>query len=253
MDRRFWQVMLRFPLATIRRLAALNLGVLRDARAVPSLVRALQDSHPRTREASTDALGLIGDRSAVFDLVQRLTDEDWNVRRVAAAALGQIEDSRASAGLVRLLDDTDLVDDPGLVYAAVNALGQIGGPSAVEALAGRLNDESAEMRWQVTQALAGLKDSRSFDPLIEVLRHPEMLARLRINDSLAASFVARERATQASYLRGMAAYHLGFSLEDPRALEPLMTAYGEARGESWEDRSRKSTILEAIRRLRDLD
>gem|GEM_PF-6181531 len=70
--------------------AAGKLGLLRDARAVSALVRALKDPSKRVRGNAAWALGEIGDRSAVPALTDTLNDEDPITRQDAAMALGKI-------------------------------------------------------------------------------------------------------------------------------------------------------------------
>jgi arylsulfatase A-like enzyme/HEAT repeat protein len=73
------------------RLIVLSLGKLRDARAVPGLLKHLPEV--QNRREMVDALGDIGDRAARDALVQRLhSDEYVPVRVQAAAALAKLGD-----------------------------------------------------------------------------------------------------------------------------------------------------------------
>ncbi len=62
----------------LRRNAAVALGNLKDARAVPALVRALADGDPIVRGHAAWALGQIGGRNAQAALRTRLAGEDDN-------------------------------------------------------------------------------------------------------------------------------------------------------------------------------
>ena len=75
---------------TTRLIAAEQLGLIKDRRAVPELIRALKDESKIMRCYVTEALGEIGDASAVPHLIEALKDEGVNVRLEAAGALGNI-------------------------------------------------------------------------------------------------------------------------------------------------------------------
>jgi arylsulfatase A-like enzyme len=75
-----------------------KLGVLRDRRAVPALLRHLPEV--QNRREMVDALGDIGDPRVAPTLVERLaTDEYVTVRAQAAAALGKVGGPAAVVGL----------------------------------------------------------------------------------------------------------------------------------------------------------
>lgn len=79
--------------------AALLLGKVRDARAVPALIRSMRDDHKdEVRENAAFALGLIGDPSARPYLeVAAQSDSKRKVREAAMKALGMIDQAAASA------------------------------------------------------------------------------------------------------------------------------------------------------------
>jgi uncharacterized protein YwqG len=73
------------------------LGQIRDERAVPVLIEALQDEAREVRAAAAQALGQIGDERAVDALVEALADADC--AQVATWALEQIGGVRAEKAL----------------------------------------------------------------------------------------------------------------------------------------------------------
>lgn len=73
--------------------AAVALGNIGDATAVPALVEALKDEESYVRRSAAVALGNIRDATAVPALVETLKDEDGEVRRSAAEALERIGNS----------------------------------------------------------------------------------------------------------------------------------------------------------------
>lgn len=112
----------------VRRYLALALGRLGDARAVPVLLAAVQDTGP---EADSETL--------IFSI--------W--------ALGAIRDPAALGDLVRLAS----VEDAGVRKAAVYALGAIPGEAAQVRLRESLQDGVADVRWNAALALARRGDA----------------------------------------------------------------------------------------------
>ena len=63
------------------------------AKAVPDLVRCLDDSSPLVRQSAAEALGAIGTpaRPALPRLIRAADDEDETVRVAATGAISRIE------------------------------------------------------------------------------------------------------------------------------------------------------------------
>lgn len=68
------------------------MGLLRDRRAVPSLVKLLSAKSPALRAEVADLLGLAGDDSAAGPLRALLRDPDAEVRKSALSALNLLDD-----------------------------------------------------------------------------------------------------------------------------------------------------------------
>jgi HEAT repeat protein len=95
-----------------------KLGVLRDPRAVPALLRHLPEV--QNRREMVDALGDIGDPRVGPVLAERLrSDEYVTVRAQAAVALGKIGGPAATAGLQWALRHER---EPSVLAAARSAL-----------------------------------------------------------------------------------------------------------------------------------
>lgn len=77
--------------------AAVSLGRLGDARAVPPLIRALADRSPVVRGVAASALGHIGDARAIAPLERLLSDPSDAVRARAREALQTIREKQARA------------------------------------------------------------------------------------------------------------------------------------------------------------
>jgi hypothetical protein len=75
------------------------------ARAVPLLVKRLDDEHPGARAAAAVGLGDLEATEAVTALLVRVEDDNPHVRQMALNALGEIGDTRALPRLRRALGD----------------------------------------------------------------------------------------------------------------------------------------------------
>lgn len=82
-----------------------TLGKMRSKKAVPILLRLLEDIKRDIRIASAKALGDIGEISSIKPLLGRsMEDSDVNVRKAAIEALGMIRAKEAFEPLVQLLE-----------------------------------------------------------------------------------------------------------------------------------------------------
>jgi HEAT repeat protein len=134
----------------VRRETAYALGQTRSRTAVVALATALaRDKEVGVRGAAAVALGQIGDASAVPILTEaigrriartgflnritfRRTEENEFVRRSAAVALGQIKSRTAVPALIGVLANERAGDD--VRREAARALGLIGDPAAIPSL-----------------------------------------------------------------------------------------------------------------------
>ena len=94
------------------------------------------------------------DPRLVGPVVKLLNDPDWWLRITACETLAKIKDERVVPHLVKALDDRETR------WAAIDALGVIGGEQALRALVSLLNDERAEVRMEVLQACGRSTDPR---------------------------------------------------------------------------------------------
>ena len=149
------------------------LSVIRDSRAVPSLIHLLSDPGSEVRWEAAIALGEINDPASTASLVQALRDPDKYVRYGAASALQKSgwkpasDEERAfhSVGLqewqavrqigepaIPALSRVLLDRDSGVRMQAIEILGSIGNRKAVPVLMRSLADENAEVRWKAVLA-----------------------------------------------------------------------------------------------------
>lgn len=133
------------PDAEVRRAAvgALGLGQGHDAQVQPALLGALQDPIWRVREEAAATLGKLKLPEAVAPLIQSLPDAYWQVRQLAARALGRLKAVAAVEPLVTHALQHEIAN---LRREASVALGEIGHPSALPALAISAQDADPEVR-----------------------------------------------------------------------------------------------------------
>ncbi len=140
-----------------REAAANALAWMGDARAVASLVGALQDRDSQVRSRAAFALGWIRDAQAVPALIDTLYDSDMEVRLQAVVSLGWIRDHRAVQPLIDML----LNENEWMIYAAVEALGDIGDARAIKPLSITMNKASIQFQQAARDALRKLNTPAS--------------------------------------------------------------------------------------------
>lgn len=158
----------------LRENAIVDLGDMRDSRAVEPLSRILitpDNSHAfayRPRKFSAEALGKIGDVHALPALLVGAEDIHPLVRQAVAEALGKLHDPQALAPLMLLLKD----ENKDVRLASVVALGELGRTTEISAkpFLDLLADSSDELRILGKQIFLALADS-GVDALIEGLAH----------------------------------------------------------------------------------
>lgn len=117
-------------------------------KAVPFLIKALQDNEESTRRKASWALIKIGD-PAVMPLIGSLNDVNEHTRSRAAQILGWLGDARAVTPLVWTLKD----EFPLVVSSAAWALGRIGNPKTLLALKACINDKNEYVRENAIEAM----------------------------------------------------------------------------------------------------
>ncbi|HAW52815.1 MAG TPA: hypothetical protein DCX54_10895 [Flavobacteriales bacterium] len=126
----------------LKELAAWNLGLIGDERAVKFLVSSIVKRDPCCIEKATIALGRIGSGESIPALINLLLDYgldvDWPyLRSYAALSLGRIKSEKAIPVLVKVLKDKSR----SVRANAVKALGIVAGKSVKNHLLPLLDDE----------------------------------------------------------------------------------------------------------------
>jgi len=190
--------------------AVLVLDHLRDSRSLDPLRDVLGHPDINVVQAALLAMGRLGDARAHADIVRFLGGDPW-LQMAAIRALGHLRSQKAVARLEKLL--SDLLVGP----IAAEALAQIGGPRALQAL-GR---HWMEFREDIdTEPFL----SQLACTAITMKKPPELRAGARA--SIGAELDSADEATKLSAARCLLS--LGAGPEDQKSLEVLIAASGES-------------------------
>jgi HEAT repeat protein len=110
----------------MRLLAALGLGMLRDAKAIKDLIRLLNDRDPSVNRAAILALTAIGDKAGLEAVASLLLTGDDGIRRSTAEALTNFPEEGYPT-----LEEGSAVDDARVRRAAVYGLARVRQPWAI--------------------------------------------------------------------------------------------------------------------------
>ncbi len=190
--------------ASTRANAAADLGLIRAAEATSALLKAMEDSDVRVRQAAVWALGQAGTPATLRGLVHLLGDKNLIVahraqevlaergREVADAILGYAETTSSRSGRLaaialigwlRLTNGASLLHgfmgslDPEVRVKTVKAAAAIGDPAFLEPFHDRLDDSSWPVRCQAAKGLSLFGSPQSVPRLIAALRDPEWWVR----------------------------------------------------------------------------
>lgn len=152
-------------------------------------IQALKDKDKNVRKQAVVDLGMIRDPRAVKPLIKAMKDEDKDVRSMAIVALGNIG-KPAVEPLIQALKDEDDLFRKGVIMS----LAAIGKP-AIESLSFALMDEDKNVRKQAAMSLGamtlgitmgGIEPAEVADPLIQVLKDEDKDVRTEAIGGLAA-------------------------------------------------------------------
>ncbi|MDR4507870.1 MAG: HEAT repeat domain-containing protein [Candidatus Brocadiaceae bacterium] len=165
----------------VRIFAVKELAKIKDPSIPEMLMSAISDTQEEVRIEVVQALGTLGSEKAVQILISALSDESLAVREKAAKALGQREKQDAVDALLSALHVNSNVS---VVYAIIEALGQIGNPKSVDHVITFLSHEKPNIRECTAAALGNFRDSRAVEPLITALSDDQERVRWYAADSL---------------------------------------------------------------------
>jgi len=192
----------------VRIASAEALGHLRDARALPALVRAtLRDPVAQVRAQAAGALGRVGDPLAVDALVGALADPDFGTRIVALEALETVRPPdtapieralrdhnaevrrRAALALERVGWLDRCVEDLGsedraVARRATARVLELGRAGLVDGISAHLYHPRFAVRARIVECLGDLGDHRAGPPLLAVADDPSWPVRARLAEAL---------------------------------------------------------------------
>ena len=201
--------------------AARALGEIGDLKAVLPLIEALNNKGYRHAALS---LGKLKDKRAVVPLISRLKSNDWAMRGTAALSLGRIGDKRGTIPIINALKRKDWKGSAE-IWWAVEALGEINDPRAVDILISIVNEHNEAFGWYAVVALGKYNTTRAISTLVNELNNTR-------NDDEAHTALKKHKNTIMIepliqmlkdgnlYGRENAAKLLGF-MRAPRAIQQL--------------------------------
>jgi HEAT repeat protein len=158
----------------VRRAAIEHLPFIEDSRVIPALVDSLADASPRLRGAAARAFGYVESGIALSHLLAALDDSDPWVRYFAARSIGR----HARDEGLDLLGRVAQSDAAGFArVAAIEAIGQIGGPRAVAILTPLTAAEDRDLSRAALVALGATRHPDALPPLLAALRSPDISRR----------------------------------------------------------------------------
>jgi HEAT repeat protein len=142
--------------------AAVALGKIRDPRAVPHLIKILNDEGylPQLQGASADALGKIGDKSVVDELIKAL--ENKKIQREVITSIGTLGNPKGVEHLLKIFRAED--SSTPLRALIIESLGNLGDYSASEDIIKSLKKEQLKIPGLI--ALGKMREEKAI-PLIE--------------------------------------------------------------------------------------
>lgn len=138
------------PNEQVRCAAIEHLPYLDDDRVFDVLSRAIKDETPKVRAAAARALGNMDNPQVVTDLTAGLSDEDVWVRYFSARALGRCRTDDSIAVLENLIENERFNH---VRIAALDSLGQIGGPRVAGIVNALVDDVDPDVRHAAREAL----------------------------------------------------------------------------------------------------
>jgi hypothetical protein len=138
----------------IKGIAAESLGEIGDPKAIPSLLKLLNDEDIRenVRLSASGALAKIGQEEVAKFVLTLLKSPKWYDREEAVELIGRLRIKGSLEMLLSALEERHVF----VRRSAVRALGELKDPSAIPALRKLLKDSEPDVRTEAEYALQGL-------------------------------------------------------------------------------------------------
>lgn len=201
--------------SNIRKKAVMDLGDLKDGRAVKELINTFQDSNENIRQEVSAALCKIG-KPAIETLISVLRDDSDNLRKGAAQTLSCMGSTSVNLLILELKNTFSL-----LHKEVMDVLTVMGVPAVDPLINTLINDEDTDVKLKVAEVLGRIGDTRAVEPLIGFLKYRDDM-----------------------FLQCSVAIALG-NIKDPRAVDPLIEAL------KVEEGGVRLAILESLCKIKD--
>jgi len=167
---------------SVRQAAVEGIVFLEDDRVVPALAHALRHDEVPVRQVAVRALAFVEPRDAWPLLLEALDDEASWVRYFAARVIGEVGFVEAWKPLANLA-----MNDPAyqVRVAAIEALGSLGGATAVTVLAPLVDADEPDLARAAITALGEVAHPNALLPLLEAMRKSQPDLRKQAVKSLA--------------------------------------------------------------------
>ncbi|MCP4676573.1 MAG: sulfatase-like hydrolase/transferase [Deltaproteobacteria bacterium] len=143
------------------------LGEMRDHSVIPKLRPLVEETDEQVAIAAAMTLGSLGDLSGQDLMRDVLFDEDPDIRDRAALVLGRRGDKAAGPALIEALGR----DDVKMREQAIRMLGRLGDPETADALIEALAEDRT--RYLVVLALGKVGNHKALGALTDVLEHDQ--------------------------------------------------------------------------------
>ena len=210
---------LSHPDSSVRSLAVMSVGRLRDARGVPLLVPRLRDPDSLVQANTAFALGILGDTTAVSSLIERARDLQKLSGPTALeliTAIARLGGDRAAGFLSDVMQGVVYGardDAPYLARRAAAEAWRLGRKAPVDALLSLVGDSRDDTRFAAVYSLGRIRSSAAAPRLLDALNDrssPDVRA-------AAARALTRAYADSAGLSPGRVVDVLLRTLSDPDA------------------------------------
>jgi HEAT repeat protein len=234
-----------------RHTAVWALGNLGDKRAVPGLIKVLEnDKNENIRSIAAEALGKLDDKQAIKPLIKALKDPDWGVRVDAVYAFGRLKDFSKDAipYIIESLRD----EDETVRMTAARVLGDFKDMRAVDPLCKTLGDKNQRVKTAAISSLGLLGDSKAVEPLFDlfkegssdVIRASVVRSLGEIKSDKSIQYVTEALTDKNIFVRMIAVATLG-KIGDKQTLETL-----EKMSKTEEDSDMKDALKKSIENIK---
>jgi HEAT repeat protein len=191
-----------------------------DERDRERISQDIRDGDEEVRRLAVERIDALPPAEAIRHLIECLGDSSWRVRKASIERLvARSESDDVANALVGALGDGE---NPGRRNAAVDALIH-SGAKAIPALLAERSSGDVDVRKLVVDALAGIADSHTSEPLQEMLEDPDPNVRASAADALGAiggngvpeALISKAVASDEDQLVRFSAIHALNALEFP--------------------------------------